>query len=81
LTVKDGGTEGVRDSNLLKTTGCRMHQLVEHFNNYMLSPHNIYVFGVNPKTNSELCHSHQTLIGSYNRDETCLQRGMDWGFK
>jgi len=23
----------------------------------------------------------RTLIGFYNRDEKCLQRGTDWGFK
>jgi hypothetical protein len=31
--------------------------------------------------NSDLCHLHHKLIGSYNRDEKCLQRGTDWSFK
>jgi len=28
-----------------------------------------------------LCHLHLKLIGFYNRDEKCLQRGTDWVFK
>jgi hypothetical protein len=28
-----------------------------------------------------LCHLQRKLIGFYNRDEKCLQRGTDWGFK
>jgi hypothetical protein len=28
-----------------------------------------------------LCHLQHKLIGFYNRDEKCLQRGMDWVFK
>ena len=30
--------------------------------------------------NSDLCHLQHKLIGFYNRDEKCLQRGTDWGF-
>ena len=33
------------------------------------------------RTNSELCHLQHKLIGFYNRDEKCLQRGTDWVFK
>jgi len=33
------------------------------------------------RTNSDLCHLHHKLIGFYNRDEKCLQRGTDWIFK
>ena len=33
------------------------------------------------KTNSDLCHLQRKLIGFYNRDEKCLQRGTDWVFK
>jgi hypothetical protein len=29
----------------------------------------------------DLCHLQHKLIGFYNRDEKCLQRGTDWGFK
>ena len=28
-----------------------------------------------------MCHLQHKLIGVYNRDEKCLQRGMDWVFK
>ena len=31
--------------------------------------------------NSDLCHLQHKLIGFYSRDEKCLQRGTDWGFK
>jgi hypothetical protein len=32
-------------------------------------------------TNSDLCNLQHKLIGFYNRDEKCLQRGTDWVFK
>jgi len=28
-----------------------------------------------------LCHLQHKLIGFYNQDEKCLQRGTDWFFK
>ena len=28
-----------------------------------------------------MCHLQHKLIGFYNRDEKCLQRGTDWVFK
>jgi len=40
----------------------------------------IYVY-IYLRTNSELCHLQHKLNGFYNRDEKCLQRGTDWGFK
>jgi hypothetical protein len=40
-----------------------------------------YVFCIYLKTNSDLCHLQHKLIGFYNRDEKCLQRGTDWAFK
>jgi len=30
---------------------------------------------------SDLCHLHRKLIGFYNQDEKCLQRGTDGVFK
>ena len=51
------------------------------FNNCTLCPHCIYVFCIYLRTNSDLCHLHHKLIGFYNRDEKCLQRGTDWVFK
>jgi hypothetical protein len=31
--------------------------------------------------NSDSCHLRHKLIGLYNREEKCLQRGTDWVFK
>ena len=39
------------------------------------------MFCVDLRTNSDLCHLQHKLIGFYNRDEMCLQRGTDWVFK
>jgi len=51
------------------------------FNNCIFCPHYIYVFCVYLRTNSDLCHLQHKLIGFYNPDEKCLQRGKDWVFK
>ena len=51
------------------------------FNNCTLCPHCIYVFCIYLRTNSDLCYLQHKLIGFYNRDEKCLQRGTDWVFK
>ena len=51
------------------------------FNNCRLCPHCVYVFCIYLRTNSDLCHLQLKLIGFYNRDEKCLQRGTDWVFK
>jgi hypothetical protein len=48
---------------------------------YVLPTQCICVFCVDLRTNSDLCHLHCKVIGFYNRDEKCLQRGTDWGFK
>jgi len=69
------------DINLLKPTGHVMHQHVVTFNNCTLCPHCINVFCIYLRTNSEFCHLQHKLIGFYNRDEKCLQRGTDWVFK
>jgi len=50
------------------------------FSNCTLCPHCIYVFCVYLRTNSDLRHLQHQLIGFYNRDEKCLQRGTDWVF-
>jgi len=50
-------------------------------NNCTLCPHCVYVLCIYLRTNSDLCHLQHKLIGFYNRDETCLQRGTDWVFK
>ena len=36
------------------------------------------MFYIYLRTNSDLCHLQHKLIGFYNRDEKCLQRGTDW---
>ena len=51
------------------------------FNNFAFCPHCICVFCIYLRTNSDLCHLQHKLIGFYNRDEKCLQRGTDWVFK
>jgi len=49
--------------------------------NWTLCRQRIYVFCIYLRTNNDLCHLQHKLIGFYNRDEKCLQRGTDWGFK
>jgi len=51
------------------------------FNNCTFCPHCIYVFCIYLGTNGDLCQLQHKLIGFYNRDEKCLQRGTDWVFK
>ena len=48
---------------------------------HIVPTHYIYVFCMDLRTNSDLCHLQHKLIGFYNRDEKCLQRGTDWVFK
>jgi hypothetical protein len=48
------------------------------FNNCTLCPHNIYMFCIYLRTNSDLCHLQHKLIGFYNRDEKSLQSGRVW---
>ena len=38
-------------------------------------------FCMDLRTNSDLGHLHHILIGFYNPDEKCLQRGTDWVYK
>jgi len=45
---------------------------------YGLNP---YMFCVDLRTNSDLCHLQHKLIGFYNRGGKCLQRVTDWVFK
>jgi len=48
---------------------------------YTLPTHCMYVFCIYLRTNNDLCHLQHKLIGFYNPDEKCLQRGTYWGFK
>jgi hypothetical protein len=51
------------------------------FNSCKLCPHDIYVFCIYLRTNSDLCPTQNKLICFYNREEKCLERGTDWVFK
>jgi hypothetical protein len=51
------------------------------FNNCTLRPHRINMFCIYLRINRDLCHLQHKLVGFYNRDEKCLQRGTDWVFK
>ena len=64
--------------NLLKPTGYVMHH---QFNIQQLYALPTLYLCVYLRTNSDLCHLQHKLIGFYNRDVKCLQRGMDWVFK
>jgi len=66
--------------NLLKPTGHVMHQ---QFNIQQLCalPTLYLCVYIYLRTNSDLCHLQHKLIGFYNGDEKCLQRGTDWVFK
>ena len=66
--------------SLLKPTGHVMRQQFNIQQLYALPTQCIYVFCIYLRTNSDLCHLQHKLIGFYNPDEKCLQRGTDWGF-
>ena len=53
-----------------------MHQQVYN-STIVRSAHTLYVFFIYLRTNSDLCHLQHTLIGFYNREEKCLQRGTN----
>ena len=55
-----------------------MHQQFNIQQLYALPTQRIYVFCIYLRTNSDLCHLQHKLIGFYNWDEKCLQRGTDW---
>jgi len=71
--------------NLLKPTGYVMHHQFNIQQLYALWPTLylcvLYAFCIYLRTNSDLCHLQHKLIGFYNPDEKCLQRGTDWVFK
>jgi len=67
--------------NLLKPTWLRDGPTSLTFKNFTLFPHCIYVFCIYLRTKSDLCHLQHELVGFYNRDEECLQRGTNWVFK
>jgi len=72
-------TTGSGGINLSKPTGYVMHQQFNIQQLYALPKQCIYVFCIHLRTESDLCHLHHKLVGFYNRVETCLLRGTDWG--
>ena len=67
--------------NLLKPTGYVMHQQFNIQQLYALPTLYLCVLYLSEGKNSGLCHLQHKLIGFYNRDEKCLQRGTDCVFK
>jgi len=65
--------------NLLKPTGHVMHHQFNIQQLYVLST--LYLCVLYLSENKQRLVSHHKLIGFYNRDEKCLQRGTDWVFK
>jgi len=66
--------------NLLKPIGYVMHQQLYH-STIVRSAQTVFTFCIYLRINSDLCHLRNKLIGFYNPDEKCLQRGTDWVFK
>ena len=48
---------------------------------FYILPHFMCMFCIYLRTNSDFCPIQHKLIGFYNRDEKCLQRGTNWVFK
>jgi len=67
--------------NLINPTGYVMHQQFNIQQLYALPTLHLCVLCIYLRTNSDLCHLQHKLIGFYNRDEKCLQRGTNWVFK
>jgi hypothetical protein len=65
----------MRHELTLPTTTFNFHKF------YVLPTQCISVFCVDFRTNSDYFPVQRQLIGFYNRDGMCLQRGTDWAFK
>jgi len=65
--------------NLLQPTGHVMHQQFNIQQLYALPT--LYLCLLYLSENKQRLVSHHKLIGFYNRDEKCLQRGTNWVFK
>jgi Golgi nucleoside diphosphatase len=48
---------------------------------FYILPHCMCVFCIYLNPNSDVCSIQHKLIGFYNREEKCLQRGTNWVFK
>jgi len=60
---------------LLKPTGYVMHHQFNIQELYALYLWVLYL------SENKQCHLQHKLIGFYNQEEKCLQRGTDWVFK
>jgi hypothetical protein len=79
LLASQEGLRFIQLINLLKPTGYVMHQQFNIQQLYALPT--LYLYVLYLSENRDLCHLQHKLIGFYNRDEKCLQRGTDWAFK
>jgi hypothetical protein len=74
------GPLGLSVINLLKPTGYVMHQFnIQQL--YVLPTLYLCVLYLYENKQRLVRHLQHKLIGFYNRDEKCLQRGTDWVFK
>ena len=76
----DGKDAKICDIELLKSTCQVMHQQFNIQQLYALPTLYLCVSYLS-ENKQRLCHLQHKLIGFYNRDEKCLQRGTDWVFK
>jgi hypothetical protein len=58
-----------------------MHQQFNIQQMYALPTLYLCVLYFSENRQLDLCHLQHKLIGFYNRDEKCLQRGTNWVFK
>jgi hypothetical protein len=62
-----------------------IHRKFRHANRFNIKQLNalptLYLCVLCLRRNIDLCHLQHKLIGFYNRDEKCLQRGTVWVFK
>ena len=70
----------MKSINRLKLSGFSTYHQVDH-SKILHGARFAFSVLMKLKTNSDLCHLQHKLIGFYNRDEKCLQRGTDWVFK
>jgi hypothetical protein len=70
---------GRRMLNLLKPTGYVMHQQFNIQQLYALPT--LYLCALYLSENKQRLVPLYKLIGFYNRDEKCLQRGTNWAFE
>ena len=66
--------------NLLKPAGYVMHHQFNIQQLYALPTLYLCVLYLS-ENKQRVVHLQHKLIGFYNRDEKCLQRGTDWVFK